>query len=415
MIIMAIRLLPIVVGLLAIIGRVDCAWGIPETRDFVPLSTASTKFSQKLYKDLAINRPNAVFSPFSAHVALSMAYLGARGNTANELRTALQLTPEIEVHDNYQELIDLLNKVNDVTLDIANSVWIHPDITLLEDYKTELVTKYYANVDALDFSNPNGPEQPINTWVAKQTRDKIRAIVPHGVLSPSTSLIIVNTVYFSADWNSGFNETLTKNKTFTKQDGLKVQVEMMTQTGRFEIKESVVAGAGVLRLPYSDERFAMYVLLPRTFSGLPDLEKTIADDDFDNDMLFNDFMEATVAVSLPKFQFTASMDLKNTLKKLGLSSAFSESANFSGISATKTHISGVMQKAMVEIKESGTVAAAVTEVDVSNRSTFPAVKKTPFTFNADHPFVYFIRQDSSGQILFHGKLSDPQMEKMEAS
>ncbi|XP_059140420.1 serpin B6-like [Physella acuta] len=373
--------------------------------EVLELSNAISLFSQKLYQEIAKNKPLAIYSPLSAHTCLSMVLLGARGDTAEEMAATLQVTNMTDPHSAYNQLIQDLNSVQDVELLKANGLFFNPASTILPEYQSAIVSKYDAVSQALDFNAAGGPEALINSWVANNTDNKITDILQPGVINTDTQLVLVNTIFFNATWSSMFQVNKTSKKDFTKPDGSTVPVDMMNQVSGYQIKLSALNNIDVLRMSFANPRFAFYIALPKSKPDLDEMEKALSSNDTAVDSLFNDLTDKQVELFLPKFALSASMNLKAALSQMGMPTAFSNAANFSGITDTPSKISALLQKAVIEVQESGTVAAAATAavlVPVSAVQPGDVV-----TFNVDRPFVFFIRDDQTKVLLFQGKLEDP--------
>ncbi|CAL1538708.1 unnamed protein product [Lymnaea stagnalis] len=383
----------------------------PPPPDVNPLGRATSSFAQTLYDELAAKQVGAIYSPFSAHAVLSLTYMGARGTTAGEMKSALQLSNVQDPHATYRVLITSLNSALNIKLLTANGMWIHPDFQVLQQFKDDAATNYFAKAENIEFAAQGGPEAPINEWVANKTENKIKDLLPPGTLTPDTSIVLVNTIFFNSTWKKQFLEYNTKRVNFYKANGKTAPVELMNQVDDLDVKESALENSDLLRIPFTNERFSFYVLLPKSASGLEAVEKKFIGNNFDVNGLFAGLTRRRVDVSLPKFNLTATMKLNEALKKLGMSEAFSSSANFSGISNSSIMISDVIQKAVIEVRETGTVAAAATAV-IAVRTSAVIQRETPFVFKADHPFIFWIRDDTTGTVLFQGKFADPAVKEI---
>ncbi|CAL1535657.1 unnamed protein product [Lymnaea stagnalis] len=389
---------------LAIVGCAHRGMGDEGLRE---LSRAMTKFSQSLHKDLALEQVNSVYSPASIHLALSMAYLGARGSTAEDMKSALQLTDVTDPHQSHQTWVRDVISQGDVRVDIANSLWYNDRLEIYPEYKNKVRETYLADVEKLDFSS-NKPEQSINEWVANITDNNIREIIRPGQLSEGKTLLaLINAIYFNGTWDQPFSEKRTRSgEAFTKPDGTKVKVDLMSREGRFKVKELKSLNADVLKLYFKGKRFSLNFISPKSTSGLRDIEeKLISGSEKLNDIL-NDMEEEYLDISVPKFKITATMNLNKALKKLGLDKAFSDYADFSGISSVSSKITDVSHETVIEVQESGTVAAAVSSVEVVSNGL-------PQRFIIDHAFLFFLMDEGQRVILFHGKVTDPTVKKIE--
>ncbi|KAH9489745.1 Serpin B4 [Bulinus truncatus] len=344
-----------------------------------------------------------------------MVYLGARGSTADEMEATLQVANASNFHLDYQHIFEQLNAVTNIKLLTANALYVNPSMTVNQEYQNDVATLYYAEVDRLDFNAPGGPEAPINSWVANKTQNKITSILQPGTLSQATLAVLINSIFFNGSWSSPFKRENTYKGNFFLSDGSvsAVQVDFMNQIHRYSLKKS--DDYDIVRIPFFNRRFAFYVALPKSPSGLPALESHFTADTFNFDTGFlSGFRETFVNLTLPKFSLTATMGLKKPLTSMGMPEAFSSAANFSGITPSSVSISEVLQKALIEVQESGTVAAAVTAI-IIERTSANIMPPAPYVFKADHPFCFFLRDDRTKMILFQGKFSSPATKEINIS
>ncbi|CAG5133373.1 unnamed protein product [Candidula unifasciata] len=367
------------------------------------LTSASSGFAQKLYNKLAAVKPaSAIYSPFSIHSALSMTSLGARGETATELSTTLGLTALTgnSVHHAYHDLIKQLNNVTDVKLHTANAVFVNPNIAIEEQFIKDVKTEYLATSSNFDLAAVGGPEKAINDFVSEKTEGLIKDVLPQGSIDALTAMVLLNTIFFNGTWLEKFDQYNTKKSNFQKLGGAKSQVDMMYAERSVNIKRNV-QGVDVAELPFKGGRFSLYIALPQETEGLATLENFLNSPSYLTE-LFEGLSRVRVRLSVPKFRIESTFELNSALKELGIRKAFDQSsANFQGISATgNVYISEVIHKAVIEVKETGTVAAAVTVIGIKTASIeLPPEEE----FNADHPFVFFLRDNQSEEILFQGK------------
>lgn len=367
------------------------------------LVSAVSTFSQNLYQAITKNVANLVYSPFSTHTALTMAYLGAKGDTEHEMNSTLELMRLTDPHQAYYDLLYDLKDVTDVKVLIANGMWVNPTLSIVEKYKNDLVSLYNADVENINLNAVEGPEDSINKWVSNKTENHITTILEKGKITSATQVILINALFFNGTWKSTFNENLTKYDTFNLSNGSYVETDFMSQTSDFYLKLSAVENVDVIRIPFENERFAFYIALPKPSSGLRELNDIITKDNFDINILFTDMELKRVELEIPKFKLSATINWNRSLKELGMPIAFSTSADFSGITEDEIFISDVIHKATIEVTESGTVASAVTAVVFIEKAVIGEINQ----FKADNPFLFFIRDDVSKLILFQGKFSDP--------
>jgi serpin B len=366
----------------------------------------NTAFALDLYQELKDTKGNLFFSPYSISTALAMTYAGARENTAKQMADVLHFpSGQNEVHPAFGQLETLLNDVQgkgDIQLNVANSLWPQESYPFLEEYLA-LVKKYYGVViTPLDYQRAaEKARKIINQWVEEKTKDKIKNLIQPGILDALTRLVLVNAIYFKGNWASQFDEKRTKEDTFYQLSGKTIQTPLMAQEQEFAYGEK--AFLQVLELPYLGESLSMIVLLPKEKDGLPELEKQLTAANLR--MWTSGLRKQKVKVFLPRFKMTSQFSLAKTLAALGMRDAFNPNkANFSGMDGRLNwlYIGAVLHKAFVDVNEEGTEAAAATAVVMKIRMA----PQLP-TFRADHPFIFLIRENTTGSILFLGRVMDP--------
>jgi serpin B len=378
------------------------------------LAMGNNQFAADLYGKLRETKGNLFFSPFSISTALAMSSAGARGNTLAEMTKALYLPTN--PHEAFGNLHDrVFAHHQDIKrpfeLTAANALWSHQGQPWRDEFKAILGKHYQASVIETDFVKSEAARNAINAWVEKETRDKIKDLLPAGVITPLTRAVIANAVYFKADWKTQFKKELTKDRPFHIDSGEPVDVPMMEQTGEFEYGETeldpesrLADSVQVVEMPYVGGSLSMVMLMPKTH-GLNRLESRLTEANLTE--WTKDLHKQSVRVRMPRFKFepAGSMKLNEPLKELGMVDAFDDlKADFTGMHSAKDvlYITAVMHKAFVDVNEEGTEAAAATGVVFGLRS---AVKET--TFIADRPFLFLIRDVKSGTILFMGRVSNP--------
>jgi len=368
------------------------------------IAKANNAFALDLYARLS-NRPgNLFFSPASISTALAMTYAGARGETAQEMAATLHFTIEAQrLHPAFGALLRDLNnqgKKNRYRLSVANALWAQQGHSFLPEFVELTKTDYGAGVHDVDFVGAaEAARQTINTWVEKQTEDKIKDLMPRGIVSPDTRLVLTNAIYFKGNWQAQFNKEQTHESPFQVAADQKVNAPFMNQTGKFKYLDGDTFQA--LELPYAGKDLAMIALLPKQPDGLTDFEKQLSAAKLVD--WLHKMRETEVIVSLPKFKLTSEFGLKETLTAMGMQLAFSSSADFSGMDGKRDlFLSAVIHKAFVDVNEEGTEAAAATGVGIRTL----AVRVKPM-FRADHPFLFLIQDRRSGSILFLGRLANP--------
>ncbi len=370
------------------------------------VAEGNNHFATDLYSQLKGGEGNIFFSPFSISSALAMTYEGARGQTADEMSAVLHLEKNDSARrGGYAALFAAINRGNkSYELKTANDLWIQKDKPLLENYTQVVQTYYGGSANLMDFhSDPEGSRMAINGRVENQTEGKIQNLIPSGLITTDTRLVLTNAVYFKGEWARQFNTTFTKEEDFTLGSGAKNKVPMMHRTDSFNYSE--VDGIQVLEMPYSGGDLSMLVLLPKS-GELGQLENSLTPEKLE---AWKAGMRThEVEVYLPKFKFEAKYMLGDTLQNMGMRQAFSDSADFSGMTqAEGLKIDRVVHKAFVEVDEKGTAAAAATAV-IMVPTMAPGGEEPPTpVFRADHPFIFIIQEKGTGNILFMGRVADP--------
>jgi serpin B len=380
------------------------------TSDEAAMVATGAAFAVALYRDLA-GQPNGLFfSPSSITAALAMTAAGARSETAAELAAALYLRlPPNRLHPALGRMLGALRGESGVELATANALWAQAGYALRPEYLALVRETYGAALEEVDFEGAaEAARERINAWVDAQTKSRVRDLVPPGILTALTRLLLVNAIYFKGSWSAPFDPHATRKQPFHRLDGSSVQVPFMHRTGSYRLVEDEDAQA--IELPYGDGAPAMVVVLPRKRAGLPALEKALGGARIEGLLARLDGEEPRdVEVHLPRFQVEASLRLDEVLQRLGARRAFDrELADFSGITADPAglYIGAVLHRAFVEVSEEGTEAAAATAVVMVARGAFVAPPRPPI-FRADHPFVFLIRDRRTNLLLFLGRLLDP--------
>jgi serpin B len=355
-----------------------------------------------------------------------MTSAGARGKTLEEMEKVLHLPKE--PHEAFGTLIGRLNgdpfalpardhglpnpgprKLSDRPdqISIANAIWAQKGFPWEKDF-IELTRKHYgAGTIEVDFADSEAARKRINDWVEKQTKEKIKDLIGSGVLTARTRMVLANAIYFKSNWLYQFDKKLTKDAPFTRDDGTKADVPLMTLEGTLNCGEMnmFVFREGekvqVLELPYAGQELSMFVFLPPDHTGVYRLAQWMNDKTLNNLKM----TPTEVKVFLPRFKAESALSLKPVLMDMGMKSAFG-AADFTGMSSMgkELYISHVLHKAFVDVNEEGTEAAAATGVAIKQRVSLP---KEPKVFRADRPFVYAIRDNATGAVLFLGRYMGP--------
>jgi len=366
----------------------------------------NTGFAVDLYGKLRTREGNVCFSPYSISTALAMTYGGARGETEKQMAQTLHFNlPADKLHPAFAALEASLNAVQQkgqVKLAVANSLWPQKGFKFLPDYLALCRKCYGTSIKPVDYlEHTEAARKTINDWVTSKTNRKIVELLKPGVLNNSNVLVLVNAIYFKGNWDSQFEARYTKDELFHVSSEKTVTTPLMRQTHDFRYAE--FSDKQILELPYVGGDLSMLVLLPRQADGLGNLEAELTVQNLA--AWVAKLQSQKVAVSLPKFKITSEFSLKETLAALGMSDAFIYGrADFSGMDGRDDlFISAVAHKAFVEINEEGTEAVAATAVMMGAGAAPPRMS----VFRADHPFLFLIRDNRSGSILFLGCVMDP--------
>ena len=375
--------------------------------DTAKLVAGNTAFGCDLYGQLKGEAGNLFLSPFSISTALGMTAAGAKGKTFDEMEQVLHLPKDAPA-----AFGTVLRSINDAgaepkkrgyTLSTANALWAQQGYPWKPDYKKLVATDYAAGLFDVDYKgDAEAARVTINTWVEKETREKIKDLLPKGSVTGLTRLVLTNAIYFKGDWAEQFKKDATKPAPFLLANGTKAEAPLMHRVGAYTYAET--DGYQALDLPYVGKRLSMTVILPRKPDGLPAVEKELTGDKL-SAVLKSFRFEQEVHVHLPKFKVEKALTLNEPLKALGMKAAF-DRADFSGMAtAEPLSISAVLHKAFVDVNEEGTEAAAATGVVVG--ATGVQEPRPPKHFRADRPFLYLIRDHHTGSVLFLGRLSEP--------
>ncbi|HZZ26580.1 MAG TPA: serpin family protein [Pirellulales bacterium] len=398
-----------VIGLMVQSRPLTAAAPQPPAPNEAAVIESGNQFALDLYGQLAAADGNLFFSPQSISSALAMTYTGAGGDTAAQMAKVLHLggSPDAVAAGEAA----LMQRLNDAgkrglyQLSVANRLWGAQGFHFLNGFLKTLHENYQADLQQLDFSHAQQAAQTINDWVAQATRDKIKDLISASALGPMTKLVLTNAVYFKGKWESPFKPTLTQPAPFTLSSGKQVTVPLMFLDSRMRYGEFDVgsnAALQVLELPYTKGELSLVALLPKSTDGLAGLEKQLTSDNLKK--WTSGLQERPINIWLPKFKLSTQLELGEVLSKLGMPLAFSAEADFSGMDGKHDlFISAVVHKAYVDVNEEGTEAAAATGVVMRALAMPPP----PLHFRADHPFVFLIRENATGSILFLGRVTDP--------
>jgi len=375
----------------------------------------SNAFALKLYQQIIKSQTaekNIVFSPLSLNGALAMTYAGAKNETEKQFQEIIGFGENSNVfHRKYGAFLNTLQKDNAATqIFIANALWLQKDFQILEDFENTLKNYYKSPTQKVDFKNETEKaREQINDWVAKQTKESIKNLIPQGILNSLTKLVITNTLYLKATWQNPFEESLTKEDIFYAPQK-EVKLPFMKNTKEVPYFENDIFESVVLYLNQDD-----YVtfIIPKDNKKLEEIENTINNSYYEewffstaDDFMFEEhhYNFQDIELYLPKFKLKKGLDFKEILIEMGLGLPFDEGgkADFSGITGEKDLvISDILQENFLIMNEKGVEAAAATAVVFAERSAPIKVK----TLKLNRPFLFFICEGNTGAILFMGRFS----------
>jgi len=361
-------------------------------------------FSFELFREVCAlsSEDNLMISPLSVSYALGMAYNGARGLTLEAFETVLHLEglSREDVNRSYQSLMSqMLDLDPKVDFSIANSMWYRLGFEVVQDFIDNNRTYFDAEVAEVDFSDPQTLEK-INGWIEEKTRDKIQDMLDY--IPPDAVMYLINALYFNAPWKYEFDKADTYKGNFRLEDGSMHPCDFMKVEGTFNLATTEAYSS--LELPYGDSAFSMVLVKPKYGSSPEQVLESLDAGSWAQGQ--SNAMMQQVQVHLPKFKHEFKMLLNDPLKNLGLGPAFSMNADFSGITPPGgIYISRVIHQTFIDVMEKGNEAAAATIIEFRETSA-----GGPGFFMLDQPFLYLIKENSTGAILFMGKVGKPEYE-----
>ena len=365
---------------------------------------ANNRFNFNLYSKLSKSENgNLFYSPYSIFAALAMTYEGANGQTADEMKKVLTYPDKKILRPNFAAIYNEINtNVKDYELNTANALWVQKDFSLLTDY-SRIVNKHYGGkASNLDFVNAaEKSRETINDYTKQQTNNRISELIPPGFLDTGTRLVLTNSIYFKGTWVWEFDASNTYSESFKITPHDTVMVSMMSMNPKkAKFNYAQTEDTQILELPYKGNKISMLILLPA--EDLTSIESSLTLEKFNE---YKSKLKETSldSILLPKFKLDTEYFIKDALIALGMPTAFSSSADFSGMTGRKDlYIDSIIHKAFVEIDENGTEAAAATAINIALKAIVPRN-----VFKADHPFIFIIQDKETENILFIGKVVDP--------
>ncbi|XP_008285596.1 alpha-1-antitrypsin homolog [Stegastes partitus] len=365
------------------------------------LSPPNADFAFALYKDLNAKTDagkNIFYSPLGISTVLSMLSTGAGGDTHSQLFSTLGYSAlkQNQVNEGFEHLFHMLgHSQENQKLDVGNAVAVRNDFNPREEYLKDIKHYYSGDIFKVDFTKAEEAAAEINRVIAAKTQDKIKDMVKD--LDPAMAMVLINYVYFRGQWEKPFDGNLTQKADFHVDETSKVKVDMMRRTGRYDFYQDADNHTTIIMLPYKGNTSMMIVL--------PDEGKMKEVEDRINKQYIHHWHDSlfrnSVNLFMPKFSISADASLDNTLKAMGITDAFENNADFSGISEeVKLKVSKVSHQAVLSVDETGTEAAAATTIEIMPMSM-------PETMTLNRPFMLFILEHSTKSILFMGKINNP--------
>jgi serpin B len=365
---------------------------------------SSNQFAFDLYKQSKEPIGNRIFSPVSISTGLAMISAGAKGETKKQIAQVLHLDPPDPIlQAGFGALNAILNAPSkNYRLNMANRLWGQKGFQTEATFVKSTTENYAAELGIVDFAEPEQARQTINQWTAEHTGGKIPELLSQGLLHNNIRFVLTNASYFKGTWQYRFAKEATRDAPFHDLKNREVKVPMMNQTGAFQYGEN--ADLQVLELPYVGGELSMVILLPKKVDGLPALEKKLTARDVQKWASALEHADE-VEIDMPKFTFTTQIALKGVLSSMGMPLAFSDEADFSGITTQhEQKLYESIHQAFVDVNEEGTEAAAVTG-HIGGNAPGPVPRHV--VFRADHPFLFLIQDKRTGAILFLGRVANP--------
>lgn len=371
------------------------------TPELEPVVRGNNEFAFALYKEAAKTPGNVFFSPMSISAAFAMTYAGARGDTAEEMRSVLRIQGEdAGYHAQFGALLEDLggDHTRGYRLSIANRLFGSDRFPFSAAFLSLTGTDYGAPLESVDFTTGEG-EVPINDWVSRQTDGAIPELFAPKALGTQTVLVLANAIHFDADWKDPFNTLRTEPQPFFAANGESVEIPLMQggSVDRYLLSEEV----SIVTRAYADDELEMVLVIPEGQHTLADVEAKLDGQWFDARM--SETRDGSAELAMPRFELRASLPLRGHLEDMGMQRPFDFRADFSGMLASETKelfVSKVAHQAHIRVDERGTEASAATGVAMEPKSTHPL-------FRADRPFFFLIRDRLTSSILFMGRLEDP--------
>lgn len=382
------------------------------TEELSQLTKDHTQFALAFYKTTNTTPGNFLFSPYSIATCLSMVYLGARGETQAQMEQVLRLeTDRKNLAKTTASLADSLapktSEKNSYKLVNANSIWVDQGIFLLTDFRYAIDKQFKATLNKVNFTKKQEALSTINSWVDQQTAHKIPQILLPEDITELTRLVLLNAIYFEGNWTLPFNPAKTQDWPFHPSPDASIPTKMMQQTGMIPYYENELVQ--VSALPFQGKslgegHLAFLIILPKSAENFDMMQGELSNE-LNN--WISSLSPARLDLKLPKFVQNTRLDLNTALEEMGMEDAFDSEANFTGIDGMRDlFLNKVVHQAYFSVDEQGVVATAATTATMGVTSAAPE-KLASIPFYADHPFLYFIIDLKSQEILFMGNMTQP--------
>ncbi|KYM94473.1 Serpin B3, partial [Cyphomyrmex costatus] len=381
---------------------------VEDDEDFVPYQGEHfSVFDWMLFRSLSkTNKGNVLLSPISIKLALVLLYEGAQDQTAYELAGVMHLpVSPLAIREKFNNILKSLQTPSPTyTLNLGSRIYIDDNILTRQRYAATIKTFYNTDVINVNLSDTHAIATKVNSWVSNITNGHIEKMIDDEKGLEDSVMLIVNGLFFKGAWRRKYfapeNSRISKFYINTNES---VNVPYMHTVSRFYYVESSKLDAKILRIPYDGSKFAMYIILPHTMTGVDHIVNEINSFTLGKDIW--SMQELPLDVWIPKFKFEFTSHLENTLRELGIRDIFDDTALLTGIAKTRRasrrlRVSDVVHKTGIEMNENGTTAYAATEIQIGN-------KIEEGTFHANHPFVFYIEDETTGTILYVGKVQNP--------
>ncbi|NVO08838.1 MAG: serpin family protein [Bacteroidales bacterium] len=367
------------------------------------ISDYNNQFAFDFFKKVSDNDAgNIFFSPISISTAMGMTYVGANGETQNQISKVFHFPANSSKFHRLQGSIPKLlsSKADSIKLSMVNTIWLEKTYTIKKAFDKTLKDEYRASLERADFINKYEESRIlINNNISKATSDRIKDLLPPNSLNSLTRLVLTNAVYFKADWKTKFQKERTGDAKFYVTPQKPIKCKMIGLKSKFNYFEDDKVQA--IEIPYSGNNFSMLIILPQQDQNIDVLIKGINQDYLNS--IINGLTEQSISISIPKYKLSTGYQLKKVLSDMGMPQPFSDDADFSKMSSgNNLKISNVFHKAFIEVNEEGTETSAATAVVIAMKSI--GIERT---FIANRPYIFLIREKSSGLVLFMGRINDP--------